>query len=72
MSLNSISWEKDNVPAIIDAFYPGALGGQAVADVLFGQYNPGGRMPVTTYMGEKDLPVVENYNMSFPPGRTYK
>eukprot|EP00118_Oscarella_pearsei_P025144 m.307605 g.307605 ORF g.307605 m.307605 type:complete len:786 (+) comp42516_c0_seq1:80-2437(+) len=68
----STPWEKENIPAIIDAFYPGAVGGQAVADVLFGKYNPAGRMPVTTYMGDKDLPPVENYNMSFPPGRTYK
>lgn len=68
----SIGWEKDNVPAIIEAFYPGAVGGQAVADVLFGDYNPGGRMPVTTVTSEKDLPIVQDYNMSTPPGRTYK
>jgi beta-glucosidase len=67
-----IGWEKDNVPAIIEAFYPGAVGGQAVADVLFGDYNPGGRMPVTTVTSEKDLPIVQDYNMSTPPGRTYK
>ena len=37
-----------------------------------GDYNPGGRMPVTTVTGEKDLPVVQDYNMSTPPGRTYR
>ena len=58
--------------AIIEAFYPGALGGTAVADVLFGKYNPGGRMPVTTYLSEGELPPAVDYNVTTPPGRTYR
>ena len=57
---------------IIEAFYPGALGGTAVADVLFGNYNPGGRMPVTTYLSSDELPPAVDYNMTTPPGRTYR
>ena len=57
---------------IIEAFYPGALGGAAVADVLFGNYNPGGRMPVTTFVSSDELPPAVDYNMTTPPGRTYR
>ncbi len=64
----------DNTAVIgaIEAFYPGALGGTAVADVLFGAYNPGGRMPVTVYSSEKDLPLAVDYNMPGSIGRTYR
>ncbi len=44
----SINWTNDNIPAIIEAWFPGRQGGTAIADVLFGNYNPGGKMPVTT------------------------
>lgn len=62
----------DGVVGIIEAFYPGAVGGTAVADVLFGNYNPGGRMPVSVYPSTAYLPPVESYDMSTFPGRTYR
>ena len=63
---------SDGVLAVIEAFYTGALGGTAVASVLFGKYNPAGRMPVTTVISSKELPVATDYEMSKPPGRTYR
>ena len=57
---------------IIEAFYPGALGGRAVADVLFGKYNPGGRMPVTVVDSVSELPPFEDYDVTSYPGRTYR
>jgi len=65
----SINWAKDNIPAIIDAWYPGEEGGNAVADVLFGQYNPAGRLPVTFYQSINDIPPFDDYSMK---GRTYR
>ena len=64
--------QNDGVLAILEAFYPGALGGTAVASVLFGKYNPAGRMPITTVTSSKELPIATNYNMSCTPGRTYR
>jgi beta-glucosidase len=64
-----INWENDNVPAIIDAWYPGQFGGNAIADVLFGDYNPGGRLPVTFYKTVDQLPPFDDYKME---GRTYR
>ena len=60
------------VLAIIEAFYPGPFGGTAVADVIFGKYNPGGKMPYTVFNSTKDVPVATDYNMTTPPGRTYR
>ena len=65
----AINNEKENVDAIITAGYPGQEGGNAVADVLFGDYNPGGRLPVTYYKSVEQLPAFDNYDMQ---GRTYR
>jgi beta-glucosidase len=59
----------DLVQAIVFVWYPGQEGGKAVADVLFGDYNPGGRLPVTFYRSVNDLPPFEDYDME---GRTYR
>ena len=63
---------NSGVVAVIEAFYPGPLGGTAVADVLFGSYNPGGRLPYTVFNSTNDLPLATDYNMTTPPGRTYR
>jgi len=65
----AIKWEKENIPAIINAWYGGPEGGTAIADVLFGDYNPAGRLPVTFYESDKDLPDFEDYSMK---ERTYR
>ena len=57
------------VKAIVHAWYPGEEGGAAIADVLFGDYNPAGRLPVTFYKSVDQLPPFENYAMD---GRTYR
>ena len=59
------NWLK-NVPAILDVWYPGEDGGSAVADVLFGDYNPAGRLPITFPVFEGQLPLVYNHK---PTGR---
>lgn len=61
--------ETINSDAILQAWYPGQSGGKAVADVLFGNYNPGGKLPVTFYRNTAQLPDFENYDMQ---GRTYR
>lgn len=61
--------EAENCEAILQAWYPGQAGGTAVAEVLFGDYNPGGRLPVTFYRNAGQLPDFEDYNMA---GRTYR
>jgi hypothetical protein len=65
----AVNWADDNIPAIVEAWYPGQAGGDAIADVLFGDYNPGGRLPVTFYRSVDDLPPIEDYRME---GRTYR
>ncbi len=65
----SINWENQNIPAILQAWYGGESAGTAVADVLFGDYNPAGRLPLTFYKSIDDLPAFENYDMD---GRTYR
>ena len=65
----SINWAAGNLPAVLTAGYPGQQGGNAIADVLFGDYNPAGRLPVTYYQSVDQLPPFENYDME---GRTYR
>jgi beta-glucosidase len=65
----STNWEKEYIPAIIQLWYPGQEGGTALADVLFGDYNPAGRLPVTFYKSVDQLPPFEDYSMK---GRTYR
>jgi len=61
--------EQANANAILQAWYPGEQGGRAVADVLFGDYNPSGKLPVTFYRSVDQLPDYEDYRMA---GRTYR
>jgi beta-glucosidase len=65
----AVNWAQEHVPAIVEAWYPGQAGGSAIADVLFGDYNPAGRLPVTFYKSASDLPPFEDYAMK---GRTYR
>jgi beta-glucosidase len=60
----SVRWVAENVPAIVEAWIPGEQGGHAVADVLFGDYNPSGRLPVTVPRHSGQLPVYYNYRPS--------
>ena len=68
-SVMSFEWESQHVDAILQAWYGGQAAGDAITDVLFGDYNPAGRMPLTTYMSDEDLPPLEDYSMS---NRTYR
>ncbi|HWS89439.1 MAG TPA: glycoside hydrolase family 3 C-terminal domain-containing protein [Pyrinomonadaceae bacterium] len=65
----AVNWADAHVPAIMHAWYPGEEGGAAIADVLFGDYNPAGRLPVTFYKSVEQLPPFESYSME---GRTYR
>jgi beta-glucosidase len=65
----AVNWARDHVPAIVEAWYPGEAGGDAIADVLFGDYNPAGRLPVTFYRSADQLPAFTDYRMA---GRTYR
>ncbi|UKM64510.1 glycoside hydrolase family 3 C-terminal domain-containing protein [Flavobacteriaceae bacterium GSB9] len=60
----SVNWINDNVPAILEAWFPGEAGGRAVADVLFGDYNPGGRLPITFPKSVGQLPIYYNQKPS--------
>jgi beta-glucosidase len=62
-------YESENIPAILNAWYGGQSAGTAVADVLFGDYNPAGRLPITFYKSDKDLLGFSDYSMD---GRTYR
>lgn len=57
----SISWEKDNVPAILEAWYPGEKGGTAIANILFGKVNPSGRLNMSVPQSTGHIPVFYNY-----------
>lgn len=65
----AINWAAEHVPAILEAWYPGQAGGDALADVIFGDFNPAGRLPVTFYRSVDELPPFEAYSME---NRTYR
>jgi beta-glucosidase len=65
----AMPWAAENLPAIVQAWYPGEEGGTAVAQVLFGDVNPAGRLPVTFYRTTADLPSFTDYSMT---NRTYR
>ncbi|WP_367770363.1 glycoside hydrolase family 3 N-terminal domain-containing protein [Flavobacterium sp. WC2421] len=60
----SVNWINDNIPAIVEGWFPGEAGGKAVADVLFGDYNPGGRLPITFPKSVGQLPIYYNQKPS--------
>ncbi len=68
-SAMAMPWEAENLPAIVEAWYPGQEGGQAVAEIIFGDANPAGRLPVTFYRATTDLPAFTDYAMA---NRTYR
>jgi beta-glucosidase len=65
----ALTWENDNIDAILNAWYGGQQAGTAVADILFGDCNPSGKLPITFYKSTSQLPDFEDYNMK---GRTYR
>ncbi len=65
----ALNWAQEHAAAVIAAWYPGEEGGSALADVLAGDYNPAGRLPLTFYRGVAQLPSFRNYSMA---GRTYR
>jgi beta-glucosidase len=65
----SVNWAEANLPAIVEAWYPGGEGGQAVAELLAGDFSPAGRLPVTFYKSAEQLPPFSDYSMK---GRTYR
>ena len=65
----AVNWSAHHANAILEAWYPGALGGQAIVDTLFGKNNPAGRLPITFYTSTSELPSFENYSMA---NRTYR
>ncbi len=65
----AVNWAKDNARAVLEAWYPGQSGGQAIAETLSGKNNPAGRLPVTFYTGVDQLPAFDDYSMA---NRTYR
>ncbi len=65
----AFNWEAENIPAILEAWYPGQAGGAAIADIIFGDYNPSGRLPLTFYKSVDQLPPFDDYSME---GKTYR
>jgi beta-glucosidase len=68
-SAMAITWADEHVDAIVQAWYPGAQGGRAIASLIFGDYSPSGRLPVTFYRTDEDLPDFKDYAME---NRTYR
>ena len=65
----SVPWADEHIPAIIQGWYPGAQGGKAIAELLFGEYSPEGKLPVTFYRTTEELPAFTDYDMK---NRTYR
>jgi len=65
----AVNWADEHVPAIVQGWYPGAQGGKAIADILFGEKNPEGKLPITFYRSTDELPEFTDYSMK---GRTYR
>lgn len=65
----AVNWADEHIPAIIQGWYPGAQGGKAIADIIFGERNPEGKLPVTFYRSTDELPEFTDYSMK---GRTYR
>lgn len=65
----SIPWENENIPSILEAWYPGETAGTAIADILAGDYNPAGRLPVSFYNSVNELGDFKDYKME---GKTYR
>ncbi len=65
----TVNWAHDNANAVLDAWYPGEMGGLAFAQLIFGDYSPSGRLPVTFYQTSEELPGFSDYSMN---GRTYR
>lgn len=68
-SAMALNWADENVGAIVQAFYPGERAGAAIADLLWGEFSPSGRLPVTFYRSLEGLPAFDDYSMR---NRTYK
>ncbi len=65
----AVDWAQDNIPAIMQCWYPGAQGGRAIAEAIFGEYSPSGKLPVTFYKRTQELPEFTDYSMK---KRTYR
>ncbi len=65
----AVPYADENVPAILQGWYPGARGGKAIAEILFGDYSPEGKLPVTFYRTTEELPDFKDYSMK---NRTYR
>jgi beta-glucosidase len=65
----ALNWQQENLPAIVQAFYPGETTGKALANLLYGDFSPAGRLPVTFYKSVTDLPPFLDYRME---GKTYR
>ena len=68
-SAMDLRYEQEHADAILQVWYPGARGGKVIADILFGELSPSGKLPITFYKDTADLPDFEDYSMK---GRTYK